>query len=354
MKERDNIHYSFRSIDGYNKDINIVMSAREPGKTTQFWLDKVYIPWTKDNSPWIMMVRNAVEITEELLYTIQEQYINQFLPDNQHIELQFNKSKLQKSIMDVKVNDKVFFRIVSLNAQMRIIKSNVLPNARGAFMDEFIINPQFGEKYLNDEFGKLQEAYTTWKRACKGHFKLYLLGNPYSLYNPIFMGLKVDVTKLKRGGFYVGDDFVIQWALLNPLLREKLLKENPFMKLDEDYGAYALDGYAVNDNSIRISERPMNFSLDIVVRFNNYFIGFYKNNFADAGVDVFHCEYVKDFSNERKVFAFEFADMVKRTQLFTRDDKSKFYRFRLAVGRNLVTYSSPEVYYMVVEIYKYL
>lgn len=355
MIERDNIHYKFREIDGYNKQINIVMSAREPGKTTSFWLDKIYFPWLKDKEPWIYMVRNATEITEELIYTIQEQYLNPFLPDDAQVLFEYSKSKLESSIVDLKIKGEVIIRFVSLNAKMKTIKQNILPKARGAFMDEFIINPKFKEKYLPDEFGRIEECFTTWKRACKGKmFKMYFLGNPYSLYVPLLLGLKVPVTQLRRGQFFVGENYVIHWALLNPLLREKLLKENPFMQLDEDYGNYALEGYNINDNSIRISDRPRNFSLDIVVRFNNYYIGFYKNNFAEDRVDIFHCEIIKDFSLTRRVFAFEFSDMVKRTQLFTRDDKSKFYRFRLAIGRNLVTFSSPEVYYMVVEIYKYL
>lgn len=355
MVERDNIHYNFREIDGYNKDINIVMSAREPGKTTQMWLDKIYYPWKKDKRPWIMIVRHAVETTEASLYTIQEQYMNKFLPDDEKVEFEFRRSELESAVFDVKVDGEVFFRIVSLNAEMRTIKTNLLPKARGAFMDEFIINPEFKEKYLDDEWHRLQEAFTTWRRASTdGRFKLYLLGNPYSLYNPIFMGLGVDITRLKRGSFYVGSDFIIQWATLNPLLREKLLRENPMLRLDEDYGHYALDGYATNDEHIRISKKPLNFSLSIVVRFGDKYIGFFKNNYVDDLVDIFHCEFITNFSANRNVYAFNFEDMVKRSQLFTREDKSKFYRFRVALSRNLVTFSSPAVYYMVVEIYKYL
>lgn len=355
MKERDNLHYSFREIDGYDKDINIVMSAREPGKTTQFWLDKVYYPWKRDGGVWVMMGRHATEFTEESILTIQDTYINDFLPDEERITLQVAKSKLLQDIVDIKIDGKLFFRCVSLHADMRKIKSCCPPNARGAFMDEFIVNPEFKEKYLPNEFGRIQEAYTTWKRACKDRkFKLYFLGNPYSLYNPIFMGLKVDITKLRRGTFYTGADYVVHWALLNPLLREKLLKENPFMKLDEDYGKYALDGYAVNDNHIRVSRRPPGFSLNIVIKIDNHYIGFFKNNYVEYGIDIFHCEYISDFSKNRNVYAFDFSDMVRNTQLFTREDKSKFYRFRLAVGRNLVTYSNAEVYYLVTEIYKFL
>ena len=358
MIERDNLHYSFREIDGYNKDIEIVISAREPGKTTSAWLDKIYQPWKKDGRPWIYMSRNAVDFTEEHLFTIQEQYINQFLPDTERIELQFIHSKAGvSSILDVKIDNKIFFRCVSLNAKMRTIKSNVLAGARGAFMDEFICNPKLGEKYLSDEWSRIQEAYSTWKRACnneKSNFKLLFLGNPYSLYNPVFMGLKVDITKLKRGSFYVGEDFVIHWALLNPLLREKLLAQNPFAKLDEDYGNYALDGYATNDNHIRVAKKPDRFTLHLIVRFEDKYIGFYKNNYVEDLADIYHCEVVKDFSKDRRVFVFDFSDMIRGTQLFTRDDKDKFYRFRMAVGRNLVTYSSAEVYYKVTEIYKYL
>ena len=356
MVERDNLHYNFREIDGYQKPINIIMSAREPGKSTGFWLDKVYFPWKKDKRPWVMMARHAVEITEESLYTIQEQYINKFLPDEERIEFKFKLTGLgSKPILDVKVNGDVLFRIVSLNAEMRTIKSCLLPRARGAFMDEFIVNPKFKEKYLADEWGIIQEAFTTWRRASTdGNFKLYLLGNPYSLYTPHFLGLGVDITKLKRGAFYVGNDFVIQWALLNPLLREKLLKENPMLRLDEDYGNYALDGYATNDENIRIGRRPNNFKLNIVVKFGDKYIGFFKNNYVEDLADIFHCEFIDNFSNNRQIYTFNFEDMVRQSQLFTRDDKSRFYRFRLALSRNLVTFSSPAVYYMIIEIYKYL
>ena len=65
MIVRDNLHYSFREIDGYNKDIEIVISSRELGKTTQTWLDKIYLPWKKDKLPWIHMSRNNVVFSEE-------------------------------------------------------------------------------------------------------------------------------------------------------------------------------------------------------------------------------------------------------------------------------------------------
>ena len=358
MIVRDNLHYSFREIDGYNKDIEAVISARELGKTTQAWLDKIYFPWKKDKLPWIHMSRNNVDFAEEYLLTIQDQYINPFLPDEEKIKFEFTKCKAGvASVFDVKINGEIFFRCVSLSAKMRTIKNNLLPHAKGAFMEEFIINPKFQESYLKNEFEKIEEAYTTWKRAAflEGRrFKMLFIGNPYSLYNPLFVGLKVDITKLKRGSFYVGEDFVIHWATLNPILKEQLLRQNPFAKLDEDYGNYALDGYATNDNHIRVAKRPDRFTLHLIVRFDDKFIGFYKNNYVEDLADIYHCEVVKDFSKDRRVFVFDFSDMIRGTQLFTRDDKDKFYRFRMAVGRNLVTYSSAEVYYKVTEIYKYL
>ena len=42
---RDNIHMSWRVIDGFNKAINIFISPREPGKTDTTWWEKIYSNW---------------------------------------------------------------------------------------------------------------------------------------------------------------------------------------------------------------------------------------------------------------------------------------------------------------------
>ena len=62
----DNIHYSFRGIDGYNKPFNFIVSPRELGKTTMMWNIKIYRKWKVNKKPWIYLVRQVVEITDSL------------------------------------------------------------------------------------------------------------------------------------------------------------------------------------------------------------------------------------------------------------------------------------------------
>ena len=78
----DNLHYSFREIDGYNKPINIVISPREPGKTTFMWVKKIYAQWKIDKRPFIYIVRKSVEINEALISSIFDVNINKFTDDN--------------------------------------------------------------------------------------------------------------------------------------------------------------------------------------------------------------------------------------------------------------------------------
>ena len=186
-KEWDNLHYSFREIDGYNKAFNFVMSPREPGKTTAMWVQKIYKKWIKNKRPWYYLVRNAVEITDALIDTIAENNINVFTDDN--VKLEYKSGDFKGGIVDIFINCEIFLRIVSLSCKLRKIKLAILPNAEACFMDEYIIDPSTGEKYLQGEAFKIKEAYTTWRRGYGGNgiFKMYFCANPYSLFNPLFI-----------------------------------------------------------------------------------------------------------------------------------------------------------------------
>ena len=75
MKQRDNLHFNFRTIDGYDKPINIVISAREAAKTTAVILDKAYASWKRDESTSLFLVRQNVEISDALILDIQNSNI---------------------------------------------------------------------------------------------------------------------------------------------------------------------------------------------------------------------------------------------------------------------------------------
>ena len=350
----DDIHYSFNPINGYNKPFNFVMSAREPGKTAGAWMQLIYNSWKKNKKPWIYMVRQVVEITDALITSIQDSILNKFTDD--FIKLEY-KQTFKDGIVDVKINGEMFFRIVSLSISLRRIKLATLANIGGGLMDEYIIDPRSGEKYIPNEAFKIKEAYTTWKREYtgKGFLKMYFLGNPYSLYNPLFMDWHVNPNKLKRDSFLVGDIWVVHWAVINPKLKEKLLKENPLYQFDEDYTGYALEGSAVNDANIKLGELPENFAIRYAFKVSGKYLAVFKTRYYTPDLESWYyvCEY-PELSKKRIVFCYDFKEIVDKAIIMSPEDRFNLQSFKDGIRKNKVSYGDINVYYLIMEVYKNL
>lgn len=344
----DNLHYSFREIDGYNKAFNFIMSPREPGKTSMCWLKKIYLKWKINKKPWIYLVRKSVEISEALINSIADTIINKFTDDN--VVFEYNKGSFKEGITDIKINGVIFYRIIALNIDLRRIKLAVLKNIGGVLMDEYIIDPKTQEAYIKNEAFKIKEAYSTWRRESEGILKVYFLANPYSLYNPLFISWGVEVNKLHRDSFYIGGNYIIHWAVLNPLLKEKLLKENPLYEFDEDYQEYALDGVAINDKNVQIDTLPQGFSLKFVFRFSNKYIGVFKNGTYNLQYEYFIKE-VDVVSARRVIYCFDFEELIERCILLSMEDRFKLQRFKDAIRRRAVKFEDINMYYIINEIY---
>lgn len=350
--ELDDIHYQYREIDGYNKPFNFVMGAREVGKSAMFWIKKIYARWKLSHKPWIIMTRSSVEINEAFITSIFDSIINKFTDDN--ITPEFNKGSFKDGIVDVKIKDKLFFRIVSLSIPLRRIKLALLKNIDGVMMDEYIIDSRTGEKYIKEEAFKIKEAYTTWRREADGILKCYFLANVYSLFNPLFVSWKVEVNKLKKGTFYVGDNFVIHWCEINPLLREKLLEMNPLYKFDSDYIDYALAGNSRNDKNIKLGTLPKGFYLKYVFKIANQFLAVYRNPEINENEDRFFVRIEESVSNRRDIYCFDLEEMIDRSILLSTDEKYKLSSFREAYRKRLVAFDNINAYYLSEEIYKNL
>ena len=377
---RDNIHMSWRTIDGFNKAINVFISPREPGKTDTTWWEKIYSQWVENKRPWAYLVRQCVEITEAMIEDIAIT-INKWATEP--IELQYTKGNFKDGIVDVKIKGELFIRIISLSIPLRRIKLAKIPNIGGIFMDEFIINPKSGEKYIPDEYFKIKELYTTYRREYqgKGFLKMYFSGNPYSLFNPLFVGLGVDVASLKKDVYIktdapeieykfndgvtfkeniyklkqnvlIGDQFAIEWGVLHPVLKKWLLEKNPFYQFDEDYSEYALEGCAVNDKNIQLGKLPLNFYLAFVIKINGKNIGIFQNNYLEYLETAFFCKFVDEVSAKRTIYCFDFGEMVERSILVSLDERGKLQRFKEAMRKRLVTFEDINVYYYVEEVYK--
>ena len=355
----DDLHYCYDEINGYNKPFNFVMSPREPGKTAMAWMKLIYNKWIKNKKPWIYLVRQVVEISDAMITSIQDTIINKFTDDAVKFEF---KQTFKDGIVDVRINGEMFFRIVSLSIALRRIKLAALANIGGVLMDEYIIDPRTGEHYLPNEAFKIKEAYTTWKREYtdsrigrKGVLRCYFLGNPYSLFNPLFMDWKVNPNLLKQGEFYVGDDFVIHWATINPKLKEKLIQENPLYQFDEEYTSYALEGKAVNDSNIRIRTLPEDFRIKYAFKVNNRYLAVFRPVYIEMGASFSY--FVKEYpelSKKRIVFCYDFKELVDGAVVMSPEDKFNLSRFKDAIRKNVIAYEDINVYYMIMEVYKNL
>ena len=354
MVQMDNLHYSYDSINGYNKPFNFIMSAREPGKTAMAWMKLIYLPWKKNKKPWIYLVRQVVEITDALVSSIQDTTVNKFTDDAVKFEY---KQTFKDGIVDVKINGEIFFRIVSLSISLRRIKLATLANIGGILMDEYIIDPRTSEHYLPNEAFKIKEAYTTWKREYngKGVLKAYFLGNPYSLYNPVFMDWKVNPNMLKRDSFLVGDMYVIHWAVINPELKKQLIAANPLYQFDEDYSGYALEGMAVNDANIKLGTLPENFAIRYAFKVNGKYLAVFKCRFYTPDLEYWY--YVQDYpelSKKRIVFCYDFKEIVDKAIIMSPEDRFNLQTFKDGIRKNKVAYGDINVYYLIMEVYKNL
>ena len=347
----DKIHYSWRSIDGYNKAINIAISPREPGKTTSYWIEKGVSAW-KRKECIVYCVRYGNEISDYLITSIFDN-INKFMKAPLK---PIYKADFSDGVVDIYLEENkekfLAVRIIALNCKLRKLKQMFVQNLSSMFIDEYIINPETQESYLKSEAMKIKELYTTLKRGAPRGLKLYVAGNPYSMFNPLFLDLEVDVSRLKRGEKYIGENFIIDYATLHPALREKLLKENPFYKFDEDYSSYALEGIAINDINIPLSKMPINYSLRYVFKVSNKYIGIYKNNSDKWNEFNYFCQEEKVISKHRDVYVIDLADMITHSTLVTNDLRYYLNRFKDSVAKGNVAFSNINIYYLVKEIFK--
>ena len=357
MIQRDNLHYNFRTIDGYNLAFNYVISEREPGKSTAAILDKVYKEWKEHRYQSVIFKRQVNHITDSYIDDIGK-IINKFTDD--HVILQYKQSELQQGIVNVRINGEDFVRIVALSVKMSALKSLVVRNLKYMLFDEFICNPKWGEKYLTDEAARFMEVYNTYRReAVDGKLKCYFLGNPYSLYNPYFIFFDVDTSKLKRGAIVTdGKRYVIECYEMNPLLREKILRENPLADMDNSYAKYAFNGLNVNDQNIIIRGTiPEHYPMRYAFRVQGKVITVYQADWLHVDFDKAEFAYYaklipqESISKRRDIICFDFDELVENTAMLSPEDRNKFSKFRMAMRNRDIAFGSIECYYLLEEVY---
>lgn len=347
--KRDNLHFNFRTIDGYNKPFNFIISEREAGKSTSAILDKAYKSFVEDGSTTLFIKRMNVDITATYINDF-ENIINKFiLPP---IKLEYNKSSLKDGIVDVFIDGKIFIRIVSLSLPISRIKSLMLPRIKYIIFDEFIVAKHLGEKYLKGEVFKFKELFNTFQRECH-NIRCYFLGNPYSLFNPYFLDLKVNTKLLKRGVIIAGDNYVIQCYEICEELKTIILARNPLYQFDDSYKKYAFDGGNIADENINLGNMPKNYYLSIVIKIENKYLSLWRNNYYEVLEDRFFVKLENEnrYSKRRFTYVLNFEEMVDKTILLSKQDRFKFLSFKQAMEKRLVIFDSIASFYLAQDLY---
>ena len=352
----DKIHYTTRKIDGYNMSFNFIVSEREAGKSTYIWIKKAYEKFKKFGYTTLVIRRNVVDITDVYINDISN-ILNKFTDDN--IILNYNKSSLKDGIVNVKIGDTLFMRVIGLSMKISNAKSLMLPSLRTIIFDEFICNQRFGEKYLKDEATKFAEIFNTFQRECPPNtLKCYFMGNPYSLYNPYFIFFQIPTSELRRGNIYSnGLNAVVECYELTKELKQFILERNPLYKFDNSYTRYAFDGVAVNDINIALrDELPQHYQLKFLFKVGEKYLSIWENQNWFIEDMRFYCQPITrdKISKRRDVFCFDIADLVDRTILLSREEREKFSKLRSSIRHRTIEFKDIECYYLIEEIYNNL
>ena len=258
------------------------------------------------------------------------------------------------TFINFKHRNTLFAIIIALSVTIARIKSLVLRNVKYFFFDEFIVNPEFKEKYLPNEAGRFKELYNTFYREATEPIKCFFLGNPYSHYNPYFTWLNVDTKSLYAGCIIAKDNYVVWLHQLSDKLKEWILSRNPLYEFDDSYRKYGFEGVPICDENIKLGDLPNNYYLRFLFRIEGKYIGVYKNYLYNDGEDKYWVGFISNFGKNRNVYCFEFSDLVNGCALISREDRNKFSNFRLAIQKRCILFEKIECYYLIEEIYKFL
>ena len=348
MAKLDGIHFNSRAIDGANKPINMVISARQDGKTTSIIVNKSAPAFEARGAMTIAFRRFITDITEEYCASfakIEEKF------GFRHGNYSWKQCEKKEGVAHLRdENGKTHYAIVALNSPMNRIKGAFEENPAYGLFDEFVVDQRIGEKYLKGEAFRFKEAFKTFYRE-SGGMKMYLLGNPYSFYNPYFVAYGVDPKKLATQRLLIGSNWAAQYHDLSPELKAWLKDNDPQYADESDpYFQYAFNGVAINDGNIKVVDKqPQGFALRFFLTVEGKTMAIYQN--SDWGGQFEYWVGYQGSARNADAFAFDFSDLSDGSVLYSREENWAISRFARAVRMKKVAFASLECDYLIEEIY---
>ena len=192
-----------------------------------------------------------------------------------------------------------------------------------------------------------------------------MTGNFYTRYNPLLIYLGVNCNKLEIGKKLVHKkikklasmelDFsvIVDCYQLKPELRDYILSHNPGYIFDDTYEKY-FEGKAIADEGLAIEEKqPQSYKINRVFKVGQRYLYIYRKD-LDVNNGTWP-KYWLDVQNKRPisktVYCTNLTDLIGNTFL-SKPFKNMFDGLRYAIARNDLSFSSPEAYYLMQEIYQ--
>ena len=348
MKELDDIHCDFSSIDGREKSLNFILSPRHDGKTTTFLMKKAWPAFRKGKSTalWLRQVNDVNEFTVRYYTGL----MSEFFPK----PLDFDMKGIG-GVAAVLVEKRPLFYCIPLAMKEASLKKTAFPDVAFSFFDEYEINPLNKESYLGNEYGRFQTLFDTMRKLSPA-MKFYATSNPYSAYNPLFQGWGVKTSVLKIDTMQSGKNWAVWFKSLNPKLIEKIKAENPFFDEKDLYGRWAFSGNFANDmNSHVMASMPSGYRLALRFAFEGQkFSCFESTDYLDESKPLFYIKKNADSSLRRTTYAFDFADLVNNSALASKEDRDRFHNLKRAMKNQDAAFDSIESEEAFKMIYDYL
>ena len=348
----DGLHFTTREIDGHHRPFNAIISEREDGKSTAVIIGKAVRSYIDKGTPSLIFRRRKVDITDIYIDDLSRM-INKFI--DQEIKINYSMTSLRKfGMVDLKIGDKVIFRLIAISTTLSNLKSLFLPNVKYFIFDEFICNTRLGEKYVAGEAFRFSEIYRTFNREAKEPIICYFLGNPYSLYNPFFVDWGVPTKKLKRGVILTGKNWAVQCHEMKPELKEYIIAHDPTYQFDNSYTRYSFDGANINDSNIPLYDKlPENYRLLYVFKIDEKMMGIYQNTNYLKEVEFDYCiEFINfSISKRRDIYVFDFKDLIEKSIVVANEDRFRFSKIKNAMRKRRIEFHSIECYYLFEDIY---
>lgn len=194
-----NNYLDYRKIDGYNANINEILTIRGYGKSYGLHEKMLKHVLANKGRTFMYLVRRSVDIEDILSHDVIP--FKAYLDDHKDI---FYKAD---GACRVTMNRKGFFyddirigHLFSLSKALRI-KRLSFADVDYIMFDEFLIEERSDEKYLADEPNLFMNLYDTISRN-RNNVKAYLLGNATVFYNPYNISWNIEKPFKKDGRLY--------------------------------------------------------------------------------------------------------------------------------------------------------